>query len=315
MKVLITGAAGFIGGHLSKHLEEHGYDVTRMDCPWRTLQTIPEIGDIHRFGDLAAPTVMPRAMEMYEPDLVIHLAAQIGRVLGDDVPSLTVQSNAVATINVAVACRNAGIPLIYTSTSEVYGDLQGMEAVESMVLNQPPHNLYGLTKLWGEEAIALVGGSFQIVRLSMPYGPGLPAGRGRAAIVNFIDQARRRVEIPVHRGAERSWCWVGDTVAGIRTVLEDGDQGANAEDWSNGVGIYNVGRDDDPRPMGDVAAMACDIVGAPRDLITIVDPPTNVTPVKRLSTRKLRRLGWEPKVGLEEGMQMLHDAMYATKAA
>jgi UDP-glucose 4-epimerase len=98
--------------------------------------------------------------------------------------------------------------------------------------------------------------------------------------------------ITVHRGAERSWCWVQDTVAGIVLAIEAG-----------GGGAWNVGRDDAPVSMLSLAEQCCELTGAdPDELIEMVDPPARQTVVKRLSTSKLRGIGWEPKVELSEGL-------------
>lgn len=74
-------------------------------------------------------------------------------------------------------------------------------------------------------------------------------------------------------------------------------------------GAWNVGRDDNSLPMVDVARMACDLVGAPYSLIEEIDPPSRQTVVKRLSTQKLNRLGWQPHVDLLEGMGLTWAAM------
>jgi nucleoside-diphosphate-sugar epimerase len=153
--------------------------------------------------------------------------------------------------------------------------------------------MYGLSKRWGEESCRLYAPDGLIVlRLSMPYGPGLPAGFGRAAIINMLWQALNRKPIPVHIGAERSWCWVGDTVRAIKLIIEDSTHGA-----------YNVGRDDAPVSMFQVARIACELTGAPFELIEMVKAPERQTVVKRLSTDKIRELGWTPEVDLLEGME------------
>jgi nucleoside-diphosphate-sugar epimerase len=157
-----------------------------------------------------------------------------------------------------------------------------------------PHNIYGLSKKWGEDVCSLYAPDDLIaLRFSMPYGPGLPAGRGRAAIINMLWQALKRERIPVHAGAERSWCWIGDTVRAARLALEHGKRGA-----------YNVGRDDNPVSMATVADLACGLTGADADeLVELIEAPANQTVVKRLSTDRIRRLGWEPEVDLREGME------------
>jgi len=207
-------------------------------------------------------------------------------------------------VRVAQAAQAVGARVVYASTSEVYGDRGTMECWENMPgvgeAEHMPHNLYGLTKLWGEQAFRMYApDGLQIVRLSMPYGPGVPPGRGRAAINNVLWQAATGQPIPIHEGAERSWCWIGDTVAAIRMVLEHGAWNV----WSgSNEGVFNVGRDDDARPMLEVAHMACDMVGASRDLVEVVAAPNMQTVVKRLSTSKLAALGWRPSTDLETGM-------------
>jgi len=233
-----------------------------------------------------------------DTDYVIHLAAQVGRLFGEDDVAYTVASNAGMTALVAQACGELGIKLAYASTSEIYGDLGEVVATEdgSKVI---PHNIYGLSKRWGEEVAQLyTPGGLVCFRISMPYGPGLLAGRGRAAMINFLHQALTREPLPVHKGAERSWCYIKDTVRGLRMILE-----YEVASPKTKLSAWNVGRDDIAIPMRTVAELACAMTGAPYDLIEDVEPPSRQTVVKRLSTAKLRSIGWEPQVELGEGME------------
>jgi nucleoside-diphosphate-sugar epimerase len=189
------------------------------------------------------------------------------------------------------------VPLCYASTSEVYGDGMDVEWNEADLYCHHPHNAYGLTKRQGEEFCYLYAPrGLKVLRLSMPYGPGLPPGHGRAALVTFLEQARQRQTLTVHRGAERSWCYVGDTVRGMRMVIEEGQAGA-----------WNVGRDDNRLPLLRVAEQACTMTGAPYSLIREVEAPPRQTVIKRLGTSKLRNLGWTPTVELGEGMRYVLD--------
>lgn len=291
MRVLVTGNEGFIGEHLCRELREHGYDVYGHD-----LQE----------GDLAQPGVLDCRLAELQPKHVIHLAAQVGREFGEDDLVHTVTANAVATTLLARACGQRRIPVVYASTSEVYGD-QGSAICREDGPLRAPHNLYGETKLWGERVLRLYAPeNLKICRLSMPWGPGAPPGRGRRALDNFLWQAHHRMPITVHRGAERSWCHVSDTVRGIRLVLECGEPMGIADEPA-GWGIYNVGRDDQPTSMVELARRACAMTGAPLSLIELVDAPGKQTVVKRLATDKLRGLGWEPQVELDEGLPELLD--------
>jgi len=201
------------------------------------------------------------------------------------------------TLRVACACNKFNIPLCHTSTSEVYGDVGERLVDEDEPLTGRPTGIYALTKRWSEDiAREIAPQGLIIIRPSMPYGDGAPPGKGRRALDNMLWQAYHRKPIIVHRGAVRSWCWIGDVVRGWRMILEHGE-----------AGVYNVGRDDAEVTMLEVARRACAIAGAPETLIQEVDPPACKTMVKRLSTRKLRALGWRPTVELDEGMRCVYE--------
>lgn len=278
MRVLVTGSEGFIGKHLCNELQRNHHTISRFDS---------------KFGDDAASRdQLENIIFQMNPDRVVHLAAKVGRLFGEDDVKATIMDNAAMTANVAQVCGEHHIPLTYASTSEVYGDNGMVTAYEDRGQYSLPHNMYGLSKRWGEEACRLYAPKgLTIWRISMPYGPGLPAGRGRAAMINFLYNALHGLPITVHRASERSWCWIGDTVKAMVLTLE--------EDVS---GVWNIGRDDNPTSMAKVAKMALALTES-FSPIELVDPPAMQTVVKRLSTWKIRDLGWEPKVELHEGMQ------------
>ena len=296
MRILVTGAAGFIGTHLCVELADHGHQIGGCDRLW--ADTHPRfLGDLH-------DDVLERAIDKFRPEVVVHLAARVGRLFGEDDIARTIADNASLTARVARVCGDHGIRLVYASTSEVYGDRGDDDCVEEFLYDPErwwapaiPHNVYGLSKRWGEEACRLYAPEgLTVWRISMPYGPGLPVGRGRAAIINMLWQALHLQPIPVHRGAERSWCWIGDTVRGMRMTIEE----------TRG-GVFNVGRDDAATSMERVAELACELAGAPESLIELIDAPARQTVVKRLSTEKLRMLGWRPQVELADGMERTLD--------
>lgn len=281
MRILITGAKGFIGSYLTPELRAAGHDVIGVD---------------YEDGNLSSTDMADRILRSCQPDIVVHLAAKVGRLFGEEHPSFTISNNTVATTLVARACGNLGIALVYASTSEAFGD-PGERTAGENEHGSLPHNLYGLSKRWGEEAAMLYAPDrLQILRLSMPYGPGLPAGWGRAAVITFLWQAHRRKSITVHRGGCRCLCWVGDLVRGIRMVIEDG-----------GTGPWTIGRDDNETTMLDVAHRACIMAGASPELVAEVEPPPNQTVVKRLSVDRLSELGWKPEVELQEGMRLSYE--------
>ena len=281
MRILVTGAKGFIGSYLVPELRAAGFDVIGID---------------RENGDITIDGIFMRWLDVEKPDMVVHLAAKTSRLLCEEDPAKAVHDNAMATMFVAQECGKRSIRLAYASTSEVYGH-QG-DAWLTEVSPTHPTGIYALTKLWGEQVIRLYVPDALIMRLSMPYGPFLapagfsPVGKGRAAIVNFLYQALHRQPIPVHVGAERSLCYITDTVRAIRILLEQ-----------DKTGIWNVGRDDVAVPMRTLAEVACILTDAPLNLIVDVPAPERQVIVKRLSMQKLRSIGWRPTVDTYEGMK------------
>ena len=294
--VLVTGGAGFIGTALINHLNDHGYITSSFDHHHNHSVTGYEI-----LGDLLTPSCFEIELETLHSKQpvgrVIHFAAQVGRLFGEDDLRHSIRSNAEMTAIIAAHTAKMDIPMVYTSTSEIYGDQAEAMCHEDDGPFGLPHNLYGLSKRWGEEVCQLYNPLDLIIwRPSMPYGPGAPPGRGRRALDNMLWQAYHRMQIPVHIGAERSWCWIGDTVEAMRLTMEAGRSEA-----------YNIGRDDDPRSMLEIAHLACDVADSPLSLIKEIQAPGRQTVVKRLSTEKIRQLGWSPTVDLEDGILHVYD--------
>jgi len=284
MKILVTGAEGFIGRHLCKLLRR-SHEVTATDV---------------RQCDVTRRHEVKSFLGRFSPDLVIHLAAMVTRCHCEKTPRKVIEANAYGTLVVAQECARTGTRLLYTSSSEVYGDHGDEWAYEGTTLGLS-YNLYGLTKRWGEDLISIYcePEKTSVARLVMAYGPGMPVGPGFAALPTFIDNALRRKPIEVHAGAERSWCWANDVAAGLEAIAVRGIPGE----------VYNVGRDDEGCSMLRIAELACDVAGASRDLVTEVPPPSGPARkpilIKRLSCAKLAGLGWLPQTPLEEGMKLM----------
>ena len=142
MRILITGAAGFLGQHITHELEDAGHEVDgidREDCDLLDPRASEWLTD--RLGETT-------------PDYLLHLAAKVGRQFGEDDPVRTIMDNVGMTTIVARACGDTGTALAYASTSEIYGDLGEQIAFERGP-KRLPHNLYGLTKRFGEEVAEL----------------------------------------------------------------------------------------------------------------------------------------------------------------
>jgi UDP-glucose 4-epimerase len=267
MRVLVTGASGFVGRALVEELRHGGraYEVHALE---------------RRDGELADEGVAQQAISETKADVVIHSAARIGIARCDEEPLLALRSNVLATAHVARAAAR----LVYISTADVYGAVD--EAAEEM--SPAPASLYALTKLWGEQvARQYAPNGLVVIRLANPYGPG-----SSGALPTMLRQAAEGQPVPAFRDEKRSWLWIGDATRAIRLILESGESG-----------IFNVASDQPPLSLAAVARLACELAGAPPELVEEVDPPTSrVAP--RIAIDRLRALGWRPEVGLEEGLRL-----------
>ena len=277
MRVLVTGASGFVGRALVEELRhgERSYEVHALE---------------RSAGDLAEPGVAHAALAEAQPDTVVHAAARIGVVRCEEEPLLALRSNVLATTLVARACAAHGTRLAYVSTADVYG----AAPVADEGIAPAPASLYALTKWWGEQAARLYAPErLLVLRIANPYGPGVETGQGKGALPTMLQQAERGERIPAFRGEARSWCWIGDVARAVRLVLESGEDG-----------VFNIGSDADPLSLTDAARIACEVAGASPELVDEVEPPPGrVTP--RIGVERLRALGWRPEVGLEEGLRLL----------
>jgi nucleoside-diphosphate-sugar epimerase len=179
------------------------------------------------------------------------------------------QQNAPITALVAAACAARGIPLFHGSTTSVYAD-------------ETP---YADSKRASEEA----AGDATLLRFHFPYGPR----QRRGTIPTMLRQARAGQPIVVYRGWERSFCFAGDAAAAVVLLVERGERDA-----------WDVGRDDDLRPLADVARLALRVAGGDETRIELVEPPPGPAHVlPTLDVAPLRALGWRPQVALDDGMR------------
>jgi UDP-glucose 4-epimerase len=182
MKILVTGAAGFLGGHVARHLAALGHDVRGFD-----KESTSDTSFATTVGDLTdAESVVAAAQGI---DVICHLGA-IGDVyLAAEQPHLAAAVNVTGSSNIARAAGEADAKVVYASTWEVYGEPEYQPIDEKHTLR--PEHPYSITKLAGEQLLIaadqLQGVPVTALRLGTAYGTGL---RPNSVFRIFIDRAR-----------------------------------------------------------------------------------------------------------------------------
>jgi NAD dependent epimerase/dehydratase len=308
-RVLVTGADGFIGSHLTEHLVRSGIDVRAFVLynsfnSWGWLDEADE--DVKRTlevfsGDIRDPNGVRAAMKGC--DVVFHLAALIAIPYSYHSPDTYVDTNVKGTLNVVQAARDLGVErVVHTSTSEVYGTARYVPITEDHPLQgQSP---YSASKIGADQIAASFYLSFAtpvaVIRPFNTYGPRQSARAVIPTVITQIAAGARQVKLgAVH--PTRDFNYVRDTVRGFIAVAES--------DAAVGQ-VINVGSNYEVS-IGDTARLIARLMG--RD-VDIVSDDQRLRPaaseVERLwaDNRKARELlGWAPEYpgleGLERGLR------------
>lgn len=296
-KVLVTGALGVLGRYVTNFLKERNYEVVGADL------AVSDYGDYIR-ADVTSFEDIYRVFKKESIEIVVHMAGEVGRMLGEEHPQRLIHVNDMGTLNMVKLCLEYKSKLVFFSTSEVYGHLfdSGKPVKEADIENSSPFittNMYALSKLFGESIVKHYVENYGLdaatVRPFMIYGEGEYPSRYRSAITNFIFNALTGRNLSVHKGAVRSWCYVSDLAEGLNLVMKHESQGRYE--------AYNIGSSD-YHTMEEIAQIVIEETGADFDQIELVDPPSKFLSIgKRASFEKIRSLNYEPKVPVREGIR------------
>ncbi|MFA5546566.1 MAG: NAD-dependent epimerase [Sphaerochaetaceae bacterium] len=263
--VLVTGAAGFIGFHVSQALLDRGcvvigydncndyYDVSLKEGRLGVLSAYPKFTFIK--GDLADKEALDYVFSTYAPTIVLHLGAQAGVRYSIDNPYAYLQSNLVGFLNILEACRNFKTShLVYASSSSVYGMNEKVPFSTSDNVDSPV-SLYAATKK-SNELMAhcythLYGFPSTGLRFFTVYGPW---GRPDMAYFSFTNRIVKGEPIKIFNNGDmwRDFTYIDDVVAGILNILpnppvpnEHGDR----------YKVYNIGNNKPEQIMDYFAAL------------------------------------------------------------
>ncbi|MGY4516201.1 NAD-dependent epimerase [Lysobacter sp. HA18] len=233
MRVLVTGAAGFIGSHLTKRLIERGDEVLGFDDlndyydPQLKRDRLARVVPGHDFefvhAKLEDRDAMDRAFSAFKPQRVVNLAAQAGVRYSLENPRAYIDSNLVGFINVLEACRHGGVEhLVYASSSSVYGANRELPfAVEHSV--DHPVSLYAATKKANELMAHTYSHLYALpttgLRFFTVYGPW---GRPDMALFLFTRKilAGEPIDVFNHGRHSRDFTYIDDIVEGVIRTLD-----------------------------------------------------------------------------------------------
>jgi NAD dependent epimerase/dehydratase len=302
-KILVTGADGFIGSHLTEELVRQGCNVRAFVLynsfnSWGWLDHCSEDvkGEFEVFvGDIRDPNGMRTAMKGCEA--VLHLAALIAIPYSYHSPDTYVDTNIKGTLNVVQAARDLGVSkVVHTSTSEVYGTAQFVPITEDHPLQgQSP---YSASKIGADQIAMSFYSSFDTpVAILCPFNTYGPRQSARAVIPTIITQiANGKKQIKLGAlSPTRDFNYVADTVAGFIAALKS----------EKSVGeVINIGSNFEIS-IGDTAHAIARVMGAE---IEIISDEQRLRPekseVERLwasNEKAAALLGWHPKYGGLEG--------------
>jgi dTDP-glucose 4,6-dehydratase len=267
MRVLITGVLGTVGSILKQKLQHQGHSVFGIDLPHYPGETgfvqvmSAENADYCRC-DVAEYRQLERIFESFGPfDIVYHCAAEFGRWNGEDFFEQLWKSNAIGTKNVIRLQERYRFKLVHFSSSEVYGDFEGvmsekvMEEVEIKQMND-----YAISKWCNEMQIRtsriMHGTETVILRLFNTYGPGEYYHPYRSVNCKFCYHALKGLPITVYTGHYRSSTYIDDAVTAIANIAGNFIDGR----------VYNIGSNE-YHDIETLANIIWDYVGADRSLI------------------------------------------------
>ena len=312
-RILVTGAGGFIGSHITELLLQEGYHV-------RALARYNGRGDIGhlrhipknlrvrlevQLGDVTDPFLMANLVAGC--DIVLHLAALIGIPYSYIAPASYLATNAGGTLNVLEACRQAKTPrIVITSTSEVYGT-----AIYTPIDEQHPlqgQSPYSASKIAADKLAESYYRSFDLpIVILRPFNTYGPRQSARAIIPTVLTQAfkgAKKIELG-NLTPQRDLTFVADTArAFVLAATAEGIEGETIH-FGQGTAIS----------IGELAELCLEAAGR---TATIVSVDTRLRPAKSEvglllsdSSKAKKLLGWSPQIALVDGLRATAEYVYA----
>lgn len=297
MRILVTGAAGFLGSHLVDRLILEGHEVLGVDNLFTgSKANIEHLAGNSRFEFLRHDVTFPLYVEV---DAIYNLASPASPVHYQRDPVQTIKTNVVGAVNMLGLAKRLNAPIFQASTSEVYGDPE---------IHPQPESYWGKVNPIGPRACYDEGKraaetlffdyhrqhnlQIRVARIFNTYGPRMAIDDGRV-ISNFIVQALSGQDITIYGEGKqtRSFCFVDDLIEGFLRLMNEGV-----------VGPVNLGNPSE-FSMLQLAEAVIKITGSSSQL-KFHDLPADDPKQRKPDISKAKELlNWEPSVNLEDGLE------------
>ena len=303
MKIILTGAAGFLGSHISDRLIKEGHSVIGLDdLSTGSMANLEHLLDHPKFNFFEHDV---REAILIKGDAILNFACPASPVHYQADPVRTIETNFLGIINMLHLARKLKIPLVQASTSEVYGDPTESPQKESYWGNVNP---IGIRSCYDEGKRAAetlcfdyrrqYGVDTSVIRIFNTYGPRMAVGDGRV-VSNFVVQALSGKDITIYGEGQqtRSFCFVSDLVDGIYRML------SSKEVIDAPINLGNPNE----FSMMELAHTVLKLTGSKSKIVYKDLPLDDPRQRKPDITRAKEVLKWAPKIELEEGVSQTID--------